>query len=409
VPPKDWQDLSRTIVDESAPSVYEIGENPSETKDDASSSNPDKPKTMRRFRDLRRSERVPVEMPVEVCICSDDDDDDKQEPVFTRGKTIDVNAHGALLDVSIPVDVGQRLRLVNVRTKREIECHVLRFAKRYPDGGGQIGVEFAGVSRHFWGISAPPTNWDPARVPPAQPDDPIPQRPPSASSPVVSAGASPNAPPRTEKPRPKRVQAPAVERRVQVSYQFPKGLTVALVALVLLLTAWMAMRSPNDGADLKGKPAGVEPEDASRIPRIDRTRLATVGDFDASAVSWLHDSGQPVSGKVSGFYSGSKKSNAYILVGKDNERRVVILAGGQLQYNAEYPRIAIAACVPMELVRKIKWADAAPPESDGDGLLLVRAADAPASGVVLFLRGSQVLSASPVDYREVRFGQGCQP
>jgi hypothetical protein len=347
-------------------------------------------------------------MPVEVCVCSsDDDDDDKQEPVYTRGKTIDVNAHGALLDVSIPVDVGQRLRLVNVRTKREIECHVLRFAKRYPEGGGQIGVEFAGVSRHFWGISAPPKNWDPGKISSAQPDGPISQRPPYAPSPVGSAGASPSALPRTDKPR--RVQAPAIERRVQLSFQLPKGLTVALVALALLLMAWMAMRSPNDGADRNGQPAGVEPRDASRIPRIDRTRLATVGDFDADAVSWLHDSGQPVSGRISGFYSGSKKSNAYILVGKDNERRVVILAGGQLQYNAEYPRIAVAACVPMELLRKIKWADPSVPESDGDGLLLVRAADAPASGVVLFLRGAQVLSASPVDYREVRFGQGCQP
>jgi len=184
---------------------------------------------------------------------------------------------------------------------------------------------------------------------------------------------------------------------------------VALIASVILLMAWMTMRSSNDGGGAKGQPAGVAPEDASRIPRIDRTRLATLEDFDPDAVSWLHDSGQQVSGKISGFYSGSKKSNAYILVGKDNERRVVILAGGQLQYNAEYPRVAIAACVPMELARKIKWADAVPPESDGDGLLLVRAADAPASGVVLFLRGSQVLSASPVDYREVRFGQGCQP
>lgn len=405
MPPKDWQDLSRTIVDDSAPSVYEINETPSETKDHASSSNPGKPNTLRRFRDLRRSERVPLEMPVEVCVCSEDDDG--QEPVFTRGKTIDVNAHGALLDVSIPVDIGQTLRMVNVRTKREIECHVLRFAKRYPEGGGHIGVEFAGVSRHFWGISAPPTNWDSRRVPLAQPNGPVSQGPPSAASPVSSAGASPNALPRPDKPR--RMQAPAIERRVQVSYQLPKGLTLALVALVLLLMAWMAMRSPNDGNGANAGPAGVVSEDARRIPRIDRMRLATVGDFDADGISWLHDSGQPVSGRIPGFYSGSKKSNAYLLVGKDNERRVVILAGGQLQYNAEYPRIAIAACVPMEMVRKIKWADPSVPESDGDGLLLVRAADASASGVVLFLRGSQVLSASPVDYREVRFGQGCQP
>ena len=407
MPPNKWQDLSRTIEDDTGPSAKEINASPSETVDNGSSSDPDEPKSNRRVRDWRRSERVRVEMLVDVCVCSDDDDD--QEPVLTRGKTIDVSAHGAMLDVSMPLDIGQTLRLVNVRTKREIECHVLRFAKRYPEGGGQIGVEFAGVSRHFWGISSPPADWDPDWVPPAQPERLIPQGPPSAPSPAVGASASVDDLPRTDKLRRERVQAPAIERRVQVRPRVSKGMMVALIASAVLLMAWMAMRSSNDRTGAKGQPAGVAPEDASRIPRIDRTRLATLEDFDPDAVSWLHDSGQQVSGKISGFYSGSKKSNAYILVGKDNERRVVILAGGQLQYNAEYPRVAIAACVPMELARKIKWADAVPPESDGDGLLLVRAADAPASGVVLFLRGSQVLSASPVDYREVRFGQGCQP
>jgi len=407
LPPKHWQDLSRAIVDDAGPSAKEISASPSEIEDSSSSSDPNKAKGKRRSRDSRRSERVRVEMLVDVCVCLDDDDD--QEPVFARGKTIDVNAHGALLDVSMPVEIGQTLRLVNVRTKREIECHVLRFAKRYPDGGGHVAVEFAGVSRHFWGISSPPADWDPNWVPTGQPERQIPQGPASGPSPTVGAGASASALPRTDKLRRERVQAPAIERKAQARPRVSKGMMVGLMACVLLFMAWMTLRSPNDGTGANGMVAGVEPEDASRIPRIDRTRLAIVEDFEPDAVSWLRDSGQQVSGKISGFYSGSKKSNAYILVGEANERRVVILAGGQLQYNAEYPRIAIAACVPMELVRKIKWADAVPPESDGDGLLLVRAADAPASGVVLFLRGSQVVSASPVDYREIRFGQGCGP
>ena len=148
LPPNDWQDLSRSIEDDPAPSAKETSASPSETEDNASSSDPNKPKGNRRIRDMRRSERVAVEMLVDVCVCSDEEDD--PDPVFTRGKTLDVSAHGALLDVAMPVDIGQTLRMINVRTKREIECHVLRFAKRYPDGGGHIGVEFAGVSRHFW-------------------------------------------------------------------------------------------------------------------------------------------------------------------------------------------------------------------------------------------------------------------
>jgi hypothetical protein len=340
-------------------------------------------------------------MAVEICVCSEEDHG--QKPVFRRGKTIDVSAHGALLDVSIPVEVGQTLRLVNLRTKREIECHVLRFAKRYPNGGGQVGVEFAGVSRHFWAISSPPEDWGPGW------ENGLDSRGPSSSPAPVKVNVSPGNRPKTKKLRRERVEAPAIERNVQETYRFSKGLRVALVASVVLVTAWIALRSPSGDSNASGQPAGVEPEDASRIPRIDRTRLATVDDFNVDGISWLRNSGQQVSGKIPGFYSGSKKSNAYILVGKADERRVVILAGGQLQYNAEYPRIAIAACVPMELVRKIKWADPSVPESDGDGLLIVRSADATASGVVLFLRNSQVVAASPADYRDIELGQGCQP
>lgn len=407
MPSKDWQSLSRAVEDDSVPSTYEINGSPSETEENAGLPNIGKPKADRILGKWRRSERVRAELLVDVCICYEDDEG--QEPVFTRGKTIDVNAHGALLDLPMPVDIGQTLRLVNVRSKREIECHVLRYAKRYPEGGGQIGVEFAGVSRHFWGISSPPADWDPEWIRPAQPERPTPEVPAPAPKSIKGDSTSPGALPRTQNLRRERVQAPAIERRVQARSGVPTKLTVALVALVILVTAWMTMRSQSDGNGANGQPAGVEPEDARRIPRIDRTRLATAGDFDADAVSWLRDSGQQASGKISGFYSGSKKSNAYILVGEANQRRVVILAGGQLQYNAEYPRIAIAACVPMELVRKIKWADPSVPESDGDGLLIVRSADAPASGVVLFLRGSQVVSANPANYRDTEFGHGCQP
>jgi len=85
LPPKDWQDISRAIVDDTGPSEKEISASPSETEDNSRSSDPNKAKG-KDPRDSRRSERICVEMLVDVCVCTDDDDD--QEPVFTRGKTI---------------------------------------------------------------------------------------------------------------------------------------------------------------------------------------------------------------------------------------------------------------------------------------------------------------------------------
>src|ERR1700688_872694 len=149
----------------------------------------------------------------------------------------------------------------------------------------------------------------------------------------------------------------------------------------------------------------MAPEDALIIPGLDRFRLATEEDFDPDAVSWLRGFGREASSKIPGVYSGSEKSSAYIFVGGDNARHVVILAHGLLCYEAEYPAIAVAALVSKQLIQKINWADPSPPESDGDGLLIVRAADAPASGVVLFLRGIRIVSANPADYRQIPLSQ----
>lgn len=403
----NWQELARTMEDDPRPSAAGDGPSPPQAENTASPSDPGKNRIDRTVEAWQRSERVRIEMLVDVCLCVED-----QEPVFTRCKTVDVSAHGALLDVTMPVDIGQTLRLVNVRTKREIECHVLRFAKRYPEGGGQIAIDFVGVSPHFWGIASPPADWDPEWVPAARPQRPVAEVPATPPLPGGTADVSPGKLPRAEEPSREHLQAPAIVRTVSGNYRIPKWRVVALVASAVLFAAWIAMRAPNDADSTavgeNALPAGVAPDDARRIPRIERTRLATVEDFDPEAISWLRGSGQQASGKIPGFYSGSKKSNAYILVGKANERHVVIFAGGGLGYNAEFPVIAIAACVPVGLVHKIKWADSSVPESDGDGLLIVRSADGPSSAVVLFLRGSQVVSASPTDYHEVAFGQGCQ-
>ncbi len=408
MPPTRWKELSSLVEAARHLSSTDGDASLPVTDDNPAPSSPVKAEREKVLGGWRRSQRVRIEIPLDVYAYGEG-----QEPIFGHAKTVDVSAHGALLALPIPVDIGQTLRLVHRRTKREIECHVLRFVNRYPEGGGEVGVEFVGMSQHFWAIPSPPEDWDPDWVPNALPQRLEPKLPPAQQSAKDAEVASLVGMPGTGNRR--QANYAAVAATVKNAPKNGRGLNwrlVVLSALVVLLTLWIAMREPG-GADSAGSgsalPVGVEPEDARRIPRVERTKLATAADFDPDAISWLRGSDQQANGKMPGFYSGAKKSNAYILVGKANERRVVIFAGEGLRYNAEYPVIAIAACVPMELVHQVKWADATPPESDGDGLLIVRAADAPASGVMLFLRGSQVVSANPVDYREVKFGQGCQP
>jgi hypothetical protein len=140
VPPTKRQVLSSVVEDAQRASTADS--HPSPVKDVVSYSGVKAGKD-RVLGGWRRSERIRIEIPIDVYACAED-----QEPVFGQAKTVDVSAHNALIALPLPVEIGQTLRLVHKRTKREIECHVLRFVKRYPEGGGEVGVEFVGMSPH---------------------------------------------------------------------------------------------------------------------------------------------------------------------------------------------------------------------------------------------------------------------
>jgi hypothetical protein len=352
------------------------------------------------WKGFRRSERVRLETHVDVYIRGEN-----EEAIFEQAKTLNVSAHGGLLVLNTPVKLGQVVHLINPQTNKEIECHVNRVIMRHPGGGTQVGVRFVAMSPDFWDIDSPPADWDPAWVPP-------PERKPSPLPPWEVQERAADLLLRELVEKSIREQRESVG--VSAVAPKPKGtrLSKSLVLLATsaaLFTLWTISARRSSVASLAASeifsPAGVVPDDARMIPGIERSRIAFAEDFNPEAVSWLRGLGRQVGGRIPGVYFGSFESNAYILVGKANERRVVILAGGELRYNAEYPVIAIAARVPKALIQKITWADPSPPESDGDGLLIVRAADAPSSGVVLFLRGTQVVSANPFDYRQVYLGQ----
>jgi hypothetical protein len=149
----------------------------------------------------------------------------------------------------------------------------------------------------------------------------------------------------------------------------------------------------------------VAPEDASLISDSDNYRLAATGDFAPDLITWLSMPGQQANGDIPGAYSAAGSSHAYVLIGKDATWRVLIVANGQLRCDARYRTLAIVAHVPKNLIQTIDWSDRPTAESEGDGLLIVRAANNPASGVVLFLQGDQVITGTPFNYYQVLKGQ----
>ncbi len=271
MPPTKWQELASEAEEAQCPSAKENRSSPA-VEGSGSLSSPVNANRESVLGGLRRSQRVRIEIPLHVYAYAED-----QEPIFGHAKTVDVSAHGALLATSLPVEVGQTLRLVHRRTKREIECHVLRFAKRYPDGGGEVGVEFSGMSPHYWAIASPPEDWGPNWAPNALPQRPEPKVP-AQSLPESTAGAS--------------LDFGAylrLAKRILKDSSTIKRPVVVLAASAVLFSLWIAVREAGDAnsAAKKALPAGVAPEDASRIPRIERTRLAPAADFDPDAISWL--------------------------------------------------------------------------------------------------------------------------
>lgn len=102
----------------------------------------------------RRSQRVVIRIPVRLHFNLGKRDE------TLEARTVVVNDHGALLICSRVFPVGTRLEVENLRNQRHHHCHVLR-VPRITELGFEVPIEFDSAVPGFWGISFPPTNWEP--------------------------------------------------------------------------------------------------------------------------------------------------------------------------------------------------------------------------------------------------------
>jgi hypothetical protein len=103
----------------------------------------------------RRSQRVLLRIPVQVIGRGPD-----KKPVSELTQTAVVNAHGALIYLSLKVTVGQVIILKNPETNEEQLCRVAR-ADPAPDGRSEVGIEFVKPAPNFWRVAFPPSDWKP--------------------------------------------------------------------------------------------------------------------------------------------------------------------------------------------------------------------------------------------------------
>jgi hypothetical protein len=73
----------------------------------------------------------------------------EKKPFREETFTISISATGALVLLAAKVAIGQRLVLMNLRTREEREGRVGRFGSAY-GGLAQVAVEFASPAPEFW-------------------------------------------------------------------------------------------------------------------------------------------------------------------------------------------------------------------------------------------------------------------
>lgn len=139
---------------------------------------------------LRRSQRVCLSLPIAVFR-----EGPGKNVASEETTTLVVNAHGALIQLALTVEIGRLLRIKNTQTMEELVCRVVSLGLDQP-GKREVGIEFELSSPRFWRIAFPPSDWTPrspdAKAPtPHSPGGAIPRRktgviPPEAGKKLVN-------------------------------------------------------------------------------------------------------------------------------------------------------------------------------------------------------------------------------
>ena len=193
---------------------------------------------------------------------------------------------------------------------------------------------------------------------------------------------------------------------LQRERQLAGRVAIALGAAVALMSIFAATRVPSRPTTppAPAAPAGILPVDAVTIPEVNSFRLATEADFDTAALGWMQGNRLDAQGHMTADFSGTGhgRDAAYFLVGPNGERRVVLISDGANRYDAVFPSIAAVAVIPKDQAGRIGWVRGQGPENvAGDGLLVIRNGNDPASAMVLFVNGNQVISFAPENYQNI--------
>ncbi len=103
--------------------------------------------------DLRRSKRVPAQLPVVVYGKTTDGN-----PFADPTRAVVLSAHGCLITLSASVRLGEKLILRNVASRGEQDCRVVYLGEKH-GGRTEVGLRFKSAAPQFWGLEHTPPDW----------------------------------------------------------------------------------------------------------------------------------------------------------------------------------------------------------------------------------------------------------
>lgn len=110
----------------------------------------------------RRSQRLFIQIPVVV-----EGQLANKSEFSDKAQTVVVNAHGALVELGVSLEPGQRVLLRNVRTNEKIASEV-KLVTPGESGKYNVALEFVDPNPGFWHISFPPEDWSAHRLNPTK-------------------------------------------------------------------------------------------------------------------------------------------------------------------------------------------------------------------------------------------------
>jgi hypothetical protein len=188
------------------------------------------------------------------------------------------------------------------------------------------------------------------------------------------------------------------------SWTIRLALCFGLVALVTILLTQPYSLVQSSGVGISSaNSSGVLPADALRMQHLQGWHVATESELSETAARFARNHGVNQPGHITGDFSGSGSGmdSAYLLINNQGQRRVSVLAGGEMVYDAIFPQLAMLARIPKASVANIKWTAAPRSVPDGDGLLVIENIEDPSASLVLLKHGAHFDSARPADFTQI--------